>query len=73
VAGFASATLRQNLETGTRLARCKSPMDVLAAQTAHAAALTQNFIAVSLKLMQLGFSSARWTSIRKPQPRADAH
>ncbi|MGH7125194.1 MAG: phasin family protein [Stellaceae bacterium] len=68
--GFASATLRQNLETSARLARCKSPMEVLAAQTAHAAALTQSFIATSLKLMQSGFSSAPWTL---PKARNEHH
>lgn len=68
---FASATLRQNMETGARLARCKSPMEALAAQTAHAAALTQNLFAVSLKLMQLGFSSASWASLR-PASRSGA-
>src|SRR5262249_27906459 len=62
IMGLASATLRQNLETGARLARCKSPMEVLAAQTAHAAALTQTFFAASLKLMQLGWSGAQWTA-----------
>jgi len=69
--GFASATLRQNMETGAKLARCKSPVEVLAAQTAHAAAVTQNFIAVSLKLMQLGFSTASWASIRRFERRAE--
>ena len=68
---FANATLRQNMETGARLARCKSPMEALAAQTAHAAALTQNLFAVSLKLMQLGFSSASWTTLR-PESWPDA-
>ncbi len=66
--GFASATFRQNLETGARLARCKSPMEALAAQAAHAMALAQNYIAVSLKLMQLGFSATR-----TPEPRASDH
>ena len=66
--GFANATLRQNLETGAKLARCKSPMEALAAQTAHAAALTQTFIAMSLKLMQLGFSTASWASSRRAEP-----
>jgi hypothetical protein len=63
--GFASATLRQNLETSAKLARCKSPMEALAAQTAHAAAIAQNFTAISLKLMQLGFSTAWWASSRR--------
>ena len=67
--GFASATLRQNLETGAKLARCTSPMEALAAQTAHAAAITQSFIAVSLKLMQLGFSTASWASMRRLERR----
>jgi hypothetical protein len=70
--GFASATLRQNLETGAKLARCTSPMEALAAQTAHAAAITQNFIAVSLKLMQLSFSTASWASIRSFDRRAES-
>jgi Phasin protein len=69
--GFASATFRQNLETGAKLARCKSPMEALAAQTAHAAALTQTFIAVSLRLMQLSFSTASWASIRQFDRRAE--
>jgi hypothetical protein len=69
--GFASATLRQNMETGAKLARCTSPMEVLAAQTAHAAAVTQSFIAVSLKLMQLGFSTASWASTRRFERRAE--
>jgi len=69
--GFASATLRQNMETGAKLARCKSPVEILAAQTAHAAAVTQNFIAVSLKLMQLGFSTASWASSRRFERRAE--
>jgi hypothetical protein len=73
VAGFASATLRQNLETSARLARCKSPMEALAAQAAHATAITQNFIAVSLKLMQLGLSPASSAPIRRPEPRLDTH
>ena len=63
--GFASATLRQNLETSAKLARCKSPLEALAAQTAHAAAIAQNFTAISLKLMQLGFSTAWWASSRR--------
>jgi len=71
--GFANAAMRQNLETGAKLARCKSPMEALAAQTAHAAALTQTFIAMSLKLMQLGFSTARWASSRRAAPRPEPH
>ncbi|HKX11119.1 MAG TPA: phasin family protein [Stellaceae bacterium] len=58
--GLASAAMRQNLETGARLARCKTPMEVLAAQTAHATALTQSFIAASLRMMQLSLSGVRW-------------
>ena len=58
--GLASAALRQNIETGARLARCKTPMEVLAAQTAHATALTQSLIAASLKMMQLSLSGVRW-------------
>ena len=73
MAGIASATLRQNLETSARLARCKSPMEALAAQAAHATAITQNFIAVSLKLMQLALSPASWAPIRRPEPRFDTH
>ena len=69
--GFASATLRQNMETGAKLARCKSPAEVLAAQAAHATALTQNFIAVSLKLMQLGFSGASWLPSYRSRPRTE--
>jgi hypothetical protein len=68
--GFANATLRQNLETGAKLARCKSPLEALAAQTAHAAATTQNLIGVSLKLMQLGFSTGWWASGRRLERRA---
>ena len=71
MAGFASATLRQNMEMSARLARCKSPMEAFAAQTAHAAALTRTFIAVSLQLMQLGFSTASWASLKGPAPRAE--
>jgi len=67
--GFASATLRQNIETGARLARCKSPMEALAAQTAHAAALAQNLFAVSIKLMQASVAPASWTPIRRPGAR----
>ncbi len=63
---FASATLRQNIETGARLAQCKTPMEALAAQTAHAAAITQSFIAASLKLMQFGLSGVRWPPQRPP-------
>jgi hypothetical protein len=70
--GFASATMRQNLETGAKLARCKSPLEALAAQTAHAAATTQNLIAVSLKLMQLGFSTGWWASGRRLERRAES-
>jgi hypothetical protein len=70
--GFASATLRQNLETGAKLARCKSPLEAFAAQTAHAAATTQNLIAVSLKLMQLGFSTGWWASGRRLERRAES-
>lgn len=58
--GLASATLRQNIEAGVRLARCKTPMEILAMQTAHATALTQSFVAASLKMMQLSLSVARW-------------
>jgi hypothetical protein len=58
--GFASATLRQNIETSARLARCKTPMEILAVQTTHATALTQSFIAASLKMMQLSLSGVRW-------------
>ena len=58
--GLASATMRQNLETGARLARCRTPMEVLAAQTAHATALTQSLFAASLKMMQLSLSGVRW-------------
>lgn len=71
--GFASAAFRQNLETSARLARCKSPIEAMATQTAHAVALTQSCIAISLKLMQLGFSSASWASTLRPEPRTDAH
>jgi hypothetical protein len=46
-------------------------MEALAAQTAHAAALTQTFIAVSLRLMQLSFSTASWASIRQFDRRAE--
>jgi len=70
--GFANATLRQNLETGARLARSKSPMEALAAQAAHATALAQNFIAVSLKLMELGLSSASWLPSYWSRPRSEA-
>ena len=58
--GLAGAALRQNLETSARLARCKTPMEILAAQTAHATALTQSFIAASLEVMQLSLSGVRW-------------
>lgn len=58
--GLASATLRQNIEAGARLARCKTPMEVLAIQAAHATALTQSFIATSIKMMQLSLSGTRW-------------
>jgi len=68
--GFANAALRQNPETGARLAQCKSPLEVVAAQTAHAAALTQSFIAASLQLMQAGLPAGPW-ALRKP--RADSH
>src|SRR5262249_8779877 len=67
--GFASAALRQNLDLGARLARCTSPMEAFAAQTAHAATFAQNLFVVSLKLMQLGVAAAAWTSLRRP----DAH
>ena len=60
MAQFAHAAMRQNLETGARLAGCKSPVEILAAQTAHAAALTQSFFAISMRLMQLSLSSAAW-------------
>ena len=66
---FASATLRQNMETGARLARCKSPMEALATQTAHATAVAQSLLVVSLKLMQLGFTSTNWASLRSPVAR----
>ena len=66
---FASATLRQNMETGARLARCKSPMEALATQTAHATAVAQSLFVVSLKLMQLGFTSTNWASLRSPVAR----
>jgi len=69
IMSFANATLRQNMETSARLARCKSPMEAIAAQTAHAAAITRSFIAVSLRLMQLGFAPVAW---RSGSPR-DAH
>jgi|GEM_PF-3092101 hypothetical protein len=68
IAQFATAALRQNLETSARLARCKSPMDVFATQAAHATALAQSFFSASLKLMQLGLSGASWTSIRRTGP-----
>jgi hypothetical protein len=35
-------------------------MEMLAAQTAHATALTQNLIAASLKMVQLSLSGVRW-------------
>src|SRR5260370_41069394 len=41
---FASATLRQNMETGARLAPCKSPMEALATQTAHATPRAQSLV-----------------------------
>jgi hypothetical protein len=63
--GLASATLRQNLETGARLARCKTPMEILAAQTAHATALTQSFIAASLEMMRLAMSGDRWAPLKR--------
>src|SRR5438477_13001972 len=66
---FASATLRQNMETCARLARCKSPMAPLAPQTAHATAVAQSLFVVSLKLMQLGFTSTNWASLRSPVAR----
>jgi len=69
---FANATMRQNIETGARLARCKSPMEALAAQTAHAAAVTQNLFTVALRLMQLGLSPASWAAIPRSGPRGDA-
>jgi len=72
VMSFASATLRQNMETGARLARCKSPMEALATQTAHATAMAQSLFAVSLKLMQLGFTSTSWASSRSPERRPEA-
>lgn len=70
---FANATLRQNIDTGARLARCKSPMEALAAQTAHAAAVTQNLINVSLRLMGLGLSPANWAAPPRSNPPADTH
>jgi hypothetical protein len=69
---FASATMRQNMETGARLARCKSPMEALATQTAHATAMAQSLFAVSLKLMQLGFTSTNWASLTSPERRPEA-
>jgi hypothetical protein len=69
---FANATLRQNIETGARLARCKSPMEALAAQSAHAAAVAQNLITVSLRLMQLGLSPASWAAVQRSGPPGDA-
>ena len=69
---FASATMRQNMETGARLARCKSPMEALATQTAHATAMAQSLFAVSLKLMQLGFTSTNWASLKSPERRPEA-
>ena len=70
---FANATLRQNIETSARLARCKSPMEALAAQTAHAAAVAQNLITVSLRLMQLGLSPESWTALQRSGPPGGAH
>jgi len=70
---FANATLRQNIETSARLGRCKSPMEAFAAQTAHAAAVMQNLITVSLRLMQLSLSPASWTALKRSGPPADAH
>jgi hypothetical protein len=64
--GFANAAFRQNLETGAQLARCKSPLEILAVQTTHAAALTQSFIAASLKLMQASSPVAPW-ALRRPR------
>ncbi len=69
--GFANAALKQNLETGARLARCKSPLEVIATQAAHAAALTQSFMAASLKLMQASLPATRWTP--PWNPRASSH
>lgn len=66
---FATVALRQNMEAGARLARCKTPMEALAMQTAHAAALTQSFFAASLKLMQFGLPGAPWAGLK---PRNDA-
>lgn len=64
---FATAALRQNMEAGARLARCKTPMEALAMQTAHAAALTQSFFTASLKLMQVGLPGAPWAGLLKPR------
>ena len=60
MAEFARTAMRQNLETGARLAGCKSPVEILAAQTAHAASLAQSFFAISMRLMQLSLSTATW-------------
>jgi hypothetical protein len=70
MAQFAQAAFKQNLETGVRLAGCKSPAEILAAQTAYATALTQSFFAASLRLMQLSLSPGSWVSVRKPSPHA---
>jgi len=70
---FANAVLRQNIETSARLTRCKSPMEALAAQTAHAAAVAQNLINVSLRLMQLGLSPVSWTALQRSGPSTDVH
>jgi hypothetical protein len=69
ILNFVNAAMRQNIETGARLARCKSPMEAFAAQTAHAAALAQNLFAVSIKLMQASVAPAGWTPIRRPGAR----
>lgn len=60
VAQFAHAAMRQNLETGARLASCRSPAEILAAQAAHATALTQSFFAISMRLMQLSLPPETW-------------
>ena len=71
MAQFARIALEQNLKTSARLARCTSPMEVAATQAAHAAALTQSFIATSLRLMQLSLS-AGWPLLWSPEPRRHA-
>ena len=58
---FATTAMRQNMEVGARLAQCKTPMEALAMQTAHAAALTQSFFTASLKMMQFGLP---WAALK---------